>query len=970
MSSFILKSKVLSTAVMLTLVTSLSACNSDDAKEEIIEIIEENDIVAPVITLTGEAAISLEQGSAYEDAGANVTDNVDENVTAVVGGDTVDTNTVGTYTITYNATDAAGNQAVEVTRVITVTEMADTVAPVIALIGEASVTIDQGLTYTDAGATATDNVDESVTVVVGGDTVDTNTVGTYTITYNATDAAGNQASEITRAVSVVAVQQSLSGTAAGGAAIVGTVTVKDSLGATKTVSIEADGSYEVDVTDMTAPFRLRAEGTVGSKHYTLHSYADEASVDNTVNITPFTDLIVANAAQQLASNFFDSTETTLGADELAAQETALQEKLQSVFDALGLEAAIDLMSHSFSADHSGLDAALDLVNIETDSATNVATITNLLDGSTIEDNVTDTEDNETELVFVAEDVVSAGTDTQNIVALFDSLSDAFAEGAPTLASIEDFFASNFLEHDEDLATFLDDLTTDEDIAGFRFINLSVEELDSTNGTAKVFFIGEQNDYIDPRVEHWYVKKNSDSNWQFTGNQYIVDLEHLSYHCSDIDALDPDTGSACGINILAVDEDSSNNNDAGPLMSAKITILDDKGIIKDSFYLGTPENASEMAVYNETNKEYDGDWREFGEGAGQIAASNFVTGGVVEYSFYTENLDLTDDAMPVIIGEAVTTYETTLAFAPITSPLYPSVQTSIVDDLANFVSGEDLSVSWELAENTKIAAVKLQLDNSAGDFVNEIDDDLAANVTQYTVPHSFLDESWEMATSADLSMGYTLILTVYAMDNLTGQEFSVSYSHDEAAEDNGGVEPPEGGGGETLACGYESGWNDELNGGNGGPITPNSFADFKEVVASCGGSSVITKADIAGNTWVDNDGEQEIYSTDGEATMASPSSGQFSFDEDGEVININFKWYIETVDNSTYIVLYSDSEIDSSLDQGFWFRETRAVVTITGDKGVSGTSYDVRMYLEQSDYSNDDRETESDGEITSNTFTQE
>ena len=90
--------------------------------------------------------------------------------------------------------------------------------------------------------------------------------------------------------------KTLSGTAAAGAAIIGTVTVKGSLGNTKSELIEADGTYNVDVTGLTAPYRLRAQGTVGGRTYKLHSYAQEADIGGNVNITPFTDLIIANAA--------------------------------------------------------------------------------------------------------------------------------------------------------------------------------------------------------------------------------------------------------------------------------------------------------------------------------------------------------------------------------------------------------------------------------------------------------------------------------------------------------------------------------------------------------------------------------------------------------------------------------------------------------------------------------------------------
>jgi hypothetical protein len=80
---------------------------------------------------------------------------------------------------------------------------ADTTAPVITRIGNASIVVAWGDSYTDAGATATDNVDSSVTVTSSG-SVNTAVPGTYTITYNATDAANNSATPVTRTVTVSA----------------------------------------------------------------------------------------------------------------------------------------------------------------------------------------------------------------------------------------------------------------------------------------------------------------------------------------------------------------------------------------------------------------------------------------------------------------------------------------------------------------------------------------------------------------------------------------------------------------------------------------------------------------------------------------------------------------------------------------------------------------------------------------------
>ena len=97
-------------------------------------------------------------------------------------------------------TDTSGNAAIEVTRTVSVV---DTTAPVITLNGDASVTIEVGSPYNDAGATATDNYDGDLTasIVVVSD-VDTSTVGDYTVTYNVTDTSGNAAIEVTRTIIV------------------------------------------------------------------------------------------------------------------------------------------------------------------------------------------------------------------------------------------------------------------------------------------------------------------------------------------------------------------------------------------------------------------------------------------------------------------------------------------------------------------------------------------------------------------------------------------------------------------------------------------------------------------------------------------------------------------------------------------------------------------------------------------------
>jgi surface protein len=87
---------------------------------------------------------------------------------------------------------------------IIVEAAADNTAPTISLSGDQTITLTVGDTYTEPGATAIDDVDGMIQVVISG-SVDTSTAGNYTITYTATDSSGNSVS-VTRTVQVVAGQ--------------------------------------------------------------------------------------------------------------------------------------------------------------------------------------------------------------------------------------------------------------------------------------------------------------------------------------------------------------------------------------------------------------------------------------------------------------------------------------------------------------------------------------------------------------------------------------------------------------------------------------------------------------------------------------------------------------------------------------------------------------------------------------------
>ena len=173
---------------------------SDNVATSVTRTITVVDTTAPVITLLGEATLTHEGGTPYTDAGASVTDNLDTELSATVTG-SIDISKLGEQELTYDAMDSTGNKADTITRKVTVV---DTAAPAITLNGEAEVTINESGIYTEAGATALDAVDGDLTASIEtSSNLNADKPGTYSVTYDVSDATGNKAAQAVRTVVVL-----------------------------------------------------------------------------------------------------------------------------------------------------------------------------------------------------------------------------------------------------------------------------------------------------------------------------------------------------------------------------------------------------------------------------------------------------------------------------------------------------------------------------------------------------------------------------------------------------------------------------------------------------------------------------------------------------------------------------------------------------------------------------------------------
>ena len=177
--------------------TAIDECGNSSSCVQTITVV---DTTPPVITCPGDVVLECPVDTAPS-----------------VTGEATATDTCGDVTITYSDVSVPGPGNTEIiTRTWTATDecdnstscvqtitVVDATAPVITLNGDATMTLECGIdSYTEEGATAMDICDPDVPVIVGGDTVDTSTCGTYEVTYDATDDSGNSAAQVTRTVIV------------------------------------------------------------------------------------------------------------------------------------------------------------------------------------------------------------------------------------------------------------------------------------------------------------------------------------------------------------------------------------------------------------------------------------------------------------------------------------------------------------------------------------------------------------------------------------------------------------------------------------------------------------------------------------------------------------------------------------------------------------------------------------------------
>ena len=348
----------------------------------------------------------------------------------------------------------------------------------------------------------------------------------------------------------------ISGTAAAGAPIVGYVSVRDSSTNAQPVKtnipITANGNYTVDVTGLTAPFAFLATGTVGGTNVSLYSAATSADVGSTINITPFTNLMLMNIAGGIVSNYLNSGGlASLTPAQINAQTTALTTALAPSLQAMGLSAATDLLRTTFNANNTGLDAFMDAVQV---NATNpsAVTITNIMNAATTL-TVNTTTGTPTAPAPITGTLPTTGltgtgpTPTQQILQVFTAFTGFFNTSlpAPTNPALLALFSTDFMQDGQGLSAFLTNITTDKSNIGISFANVKVTSVDLIKGIAYVQFLPVSPSNNKNEIQNWKVE-NVNGVWLAAGDQRIATVKVTTTANKNVSTGNSGSGSPAGV----------------------------------------------------------------------------------------------------------------------------------------------------------------------------------------------------------------------------------------------------------------------------------------------------------------------------------------------------------------------------------------------------------------------------------------
>lgn len=327
----------------------------------------------------------------------------------------------------------------------------------------------------------------------------------------------------------------VSGIAAAGAPLQGTIIIKDGFNNLKATGIKADGSFSFDVSQMKAPFMLRAQGDANGTSYVLHAAATDADGNGHFNVTPLSELIVARAVGQSPAQFYAAANfSQLGKTQLDQQEAALQARIQPLLDAAKVPSSVDLRRQVFAADLTGLDAVLEAVEVSIDADNKQFTLRNRLNGATLSDGLQGSQGSSTLKADAdSSEALEAVAASVQLMKEHLSLSE-FTQGQEILALLHpDYLSYGVTKADEakNLEYFASTTNSDHDrsikrtLAGYQIQGFKDGVLTLTLDITERSSMKAENN-ADLRIVDIQFKRNAAGKWLLLWNQYPASFTHV------------------------------------------------------------------------------------------------------------------------------------------------------------------------------------------------------------------------------------------------------------------------------------------------------------------------------------------------------------------------------------------------------------------------------------------------------------
>ncbi|MFM0212848.1 cell wall anchor protein [Paraburkholderia sediminicola] len=159
----------------------------------------------------------------------------------------------------------------------------------------------------------------------------------------------------------------MSGTVAIGTAMIGaTVTVTDAGGKSATATSGANGTYNVSLSGLTAPFLITAadpSGVSATLYSVVASTSTASGAPVTANVTPLTTAVAALMTQSGNPATLAGNASAISSSAITTAEATLDAAIAPILSANSVPAAFDPIATTFIPNQTGADAVIDSVSV-------------------------------------------------------------------------------------------------------------------------------------------------------------------------------------------------------------------------------------------------------------------------------------------------------------------------------------------------------------------------------------------------------------------------------------------------------------------------------------------------------------------------------------------------------------------------------------------------------------------------------